>query len=361
MFLDKAGHDEFEFEKVHDLEGWRVAQTSEVSETSEVLMGKINANRVTESEWNFSVGKDAGLFEKLSQMPIKLENATLRIFQGIKTSADKIYIVEELERKDNKVKIFSRQTETEHWLDSELLHPLVKGGDSKRYSLQKTNRLLLFPYAKQSDKGITLVPESVMKTNYSLTWQYLLENKAYLENREDGKMKGSKWHAYIYPKNFDVISLPKIFTPDIAAQSSFSIDLSGECYFTGGAAGGYGVLVSPDFNREYMLGLLNSKLLEWFLHKIATSMRGGWFSYESRFIKNLPIRSINFSDPAEKAMHDKLVSLVERMLELHKRSPRTPQDQEMVKREIESTDTRIDKLVYELYGLSEEEIRIVEG
>jgi hypothetical protein len=361
MFLDKAGHDEFEFEKVQDLDAWRT-QTSEFLENSEVLTaGKINASRVTESEWNFSVGKDAGLFEKLSQMPTKLENATLRIFQGIKTSADKIYIVEELERKNDKVKIYSRQTETEHWLDSELLHPLVKGGDSKRYSLQKTSRLLLFPYARQSDKGITLIPESVMKTNHSLTWQYLLENRIYLENREDGKMKGSKWYAYIYPKNFDVISLPKIFTPDIAPQSSFSIDLSGECYFTGGAAGGYGVLVSPEFNREYMLGLLNSKLLEWFLHKIATSMRGGWFSYESRFIKNLPIRPINFTDPAEKAMHDKIVSLVERMLALHKQSPRSPQESDMVKREIESTDRAIDRLVYELYGLTEEEIKIVEG
>jgi len=61
------------------------------------------------------------------------------------------------------------------------------------------------------------------------------------------------------------------------------------------------------------------------------------------------------------ARHDKLVSLVERMLELHKRSPRLPQEQEMVKREIESTDGRIDKLVYELYGLNEEEIKIVES
>ena len=66
-------------------------------------------------------------------------------------------------------------------------------------------------------------------------------------------------------------------------------------------------------------------------------------------------------------MHDKLVSLVERMLELHKRSPRTPQEQEMVKREVESTDRQIDRLVYELsrkgmiYGLSEDEIRIVES
>jgi hypothetical protein len=71
---------------------------------------------------------------------------------------------------------------------------------------------------------------------------------------------------------------------------------------------------------------------------------------------------------------------VERMLELHKRTPsalagtspkfksaefrgggRTPQEQETVKREIESTDGRIDRLVCELYGLSEEEIKIVES
>jgi hypothetical protein len=82
---------------------------------------------------------------------------------------------------------------------------------------------------------------------------------------------------------------------------------------------------------------------------------------DSLDIELLPIRPINFSDPAEKAMHDKMVSLVERMLELHKRSPRTPQEQEMVKREIESTDVRIDRLVYELYGLTEDEIKIVEG
>ena len=67
------------------------------------------------------------------------------------------------------------------------------------------------------------------------------------------------------------------------------------------------------------------------------------------------------SRQANTAWRDKLVSLVERMLELHKRSPRLPQEKEMVKREIESTDVRIDRLVYELYGLTEDEIKIVEG
>ena len=58
---------------------------------------------------------------------------------------------------------------------------------------------------------------------------------------------------------------------------------------------------------------------------------------------------------------DKTRSHVERMLELHEPSPRTPQDKERVKREIESTDRAIDRLVYELYGLTNEEVKIVEG
>ncbi len=51
------------------------------------------------------------------------------------------------------------------------------------------------------------------------------------------------------------------------------------------------------------------------------------------------------------------------MLALHKslQSAKTPQEKEAVQRQVESTDGQIDKLVYELYGLSEEEIGIVEG
>jgi hypothetical protein len=47
--------------------------------------------------------------------------------------------------------------------------------------------------------------------------------------------------------------------------------------------------------------------------------------------------------------------------ELHKQSPRTPREKEGLAREIRATDDQIDRQVYELYGLTEEEIRIVEG
>lgn len=135
------------------------------------------------------------LLEKLGRITPKLEDVTDRIFQGLKTSADKIYIVEEKERKKDRVRIFSPEKQSEYWLEPDLLHPLIKGGDSKPYNLSRTNRLILFPYAKQADGETRLIPDDVFKSRYPLTWDYLKANKVYLEERENGKMRGLRWYA----------------------------------------------------------------------------------------------------------------------------------------------------------------------
>ena len=73
-----------------------------------------------------------------------------------------------------------------------------------------------------------------------------------------------------------------------------------------------------------------------------------------------------YEEANKDVIHDDSME-IERMLELHNSSPRMPQDKERVKREIESTDRAIDRLVYELsrkgmiYGLTEEEVKVVEG
>ena len=81
------------------------------------------------------------------------------------------------------------------------------------------------------------------------------------------------------------------------------------------------------------------------------------------YVSQIPIRTINFSDPTDVARHDRIVSLVEQMLSLNKqlKEARTPHEQTALQRQIEATDEQIDALVYELYGLTEEEIKIVEG
>jgi len=78
--------------------------------------------------------------------------------------------------------------------------------------------------------------------------------------------------------------------------------------------------------------------------------------------EQLPIRTIDFSHPADKVRHDVMISLVEQMLDLNKNLAKAtiPYEKPMIQRRIDSTDNQIDTLVYELYGLTEGEIRIVE-
>ena len=349
LFLSNQAVETPDYQYIKNLDDWKVAKGIERKGFDS------EQNSISQSS------EESRIQSKLDSNPYKLSDVTTRIFQGVKTSADKIFIVERIATKDNNFLIYSKEKNQEFWLEQDLLHPLIKGGDSKRYKINKSKRFLLFPYQLSENGKIALISEMVLKDKYPLTWDYLIKNKLYLENRENGKMKGSKWYSYIYPKNFDVICLPKIFTPDIAPHSSFSLDEIGDVYFTGGAAGGYGILVSPDYSRNFILGLLNSKLLEWYLQRNSTTFRGGWYSYESRFIHNLPIRTIDFSNPADVKRHEQMVALVQRMLGLHKRVPATPQEFDQLARDIASTDRAIDALVYELYGLTPEEIKIVEG
>jgi hypothetical protein len=99
------------------------------------------------------------------------------------------------------------------------------------------------------------------------------------------------------------------------------------------------------------------------IRQTASQMRGGYFSFESRFIRNLPIRTVELSEADDKARHDEVASLVDRMQELNKRlaAAKNPNDKIQLEREIEATDRQIDQVVYKLYGLTEEEIRIVEA
>ncbi|MGQ9628246.1 MAG: Eco57I restriction-modification methylase domain-containing protein [Anaerolineae bacterium] len=158
---------------------------------------------------------------------------------------------------------------------------------------------------------------------------------------------------------------PKLLFAEDALRIEATLDLE-KSLCQGGV---YFAVIESDPNNlkllYYLLGLLNSKLLSTLYKTLFGGMHmgGGYLRFRTNFLSQLPIRTINFSDPADVARHDKMVALVERMLELHKKQAeaKTQADRELYRRQIEATDKEIDKLVYELYGLTEEEIKIVES
>ena len=132
------------------------------------------------------------------------------------------------------------------------------------------------------------------------------------------------------------------------------------------ASGGFSIKTGGAFSlsRRYLLGVLNSKLIFSYLRQISNIFRGGWITCTKQYVTQLPIRTINFSDPADKTRHDRMVALVERMLELNKKKHSgklAPSELDRLEREIAATDQEIDNLVYELYGITHEERKIIEG
>src|SRR5665648_543771 len=157
--------------------------------------------------------------------------------------------------------------------------------------------------------------------------------------------------------------LPKLFTPDLAPRAAFSWDPSGECFFTGGVAGGYGILPAEGYEPEYLLGLLNSRLLDWIVKQTATSMRGGWYSFESRFIRDLPIAVPADSRSGGASEREAIVDAVRRLLALSEqlRAIRTGQEAAQLHREFDAVDALIDRLVYDRYGLVDHQLALVQA
>jgi hypothetical protein len=118
---------------------------------------------------------------------------------------------------------------------------------------------------------------------------------------------------------------------------------------------------------RYLLGVLNSRLFWFAISNISIpfGIRAGKYRYRLiyQYMEKVPIRQINMANPEDKSRHDQVVQLVEQMLALHQRlsAAKTPQEKTALERQITAADTQIDRLVYDLYGLTEEEIKIVEG
>jgi type I restriction-modification system DNA methylase subunit len=362
LFLAKINAQKFKYAEIRKLMNPEEQLNnifSNESFSNETMQSEyISKMQASSTPWNFHFERFSNLIEKIRQDTKPLEELTDRIFQGLKTSADKIYIMDVVKQGTNSVTIHSKELNKEFELEGGPLKPLIKGGQMKRYYVEETKKVVLFPYENGK-----LITKKDFQEKYPLCWGYLNENKKYLEDREDGKMKGENWYAYVYPKSLDKFALKKIVTPDIAPSASYSFDEEGTYYFSGGAAGGYGVLARDDMNPKYLLALLNSKMIDWYHHQFSTTFRGGYFSYEARFIKQLPIHMKDLGNSMGKARHDKIVSLADQMLSLNKRlsTVKTDHEKTALKRQIETIDGQIDQLVYGLYKLTEEEIRIIEG
>ncbi|OHB75328.1 MAG: hypothetical protein A2Z34_06685 [Planctomycetes bacterium RBG_16_59_8] len=207
--------------------------------------------------------------------------------------------------------------------------------------------------------------ESHLKANFPNIYRYLLGKKNQLRKRMDSRKhyaSGATWYRHLRSGSFRYIRPPKLIVKGIDTRATVGT-LGKNTAFNGANSPAIILEYSQIPRREYFLGVLNSALLSYYLRTVCPAKLGGYFRFNANSINEVPIRCVNFSDPADKVRHDQMVQLVEQMLGTKRQLAvaKTDKDKGYYEVRCSDIDSQIDRLVYELYGLTDEEIRIVEG
>lgn len=323
-----------------------------------------------------------------------------RTFTGIESGADHLYIIGKNDPIVNDLIEYK----------DKIFFPILKGNNVYRYYFEKNTNYGIVPYSKEKK---LLRSEDIAK-NYPLVWSYLALNKESLEQREKGKMEHEGWFGYVYPKNLYKYSKNRIIWTDISIKPQFALDETKSWHVRTVCSlelNDVGEEQKIDF--KYLLAILNSTLFYYYIKNNSNSVRGGYYRYKPQYVKEFPFKKVNslkeqqplinkvefvmgkthslkeiqlqFIDLLQSSFNlpslsknletwykldfkDFLQELKKKKIELGlsgkaewmKYFNEQKQKAEALVSEINQIEKEIDRMVYELYGLTKEEIKVIE-
>ncbi len=320
---------------------------------------KIPHERLSPEAWALKSDAEAEVFDKLRNTGKPLgEYVERKMFYGLKTGYNEAFELTESQCTD--ILKSNRASES-------LIKPFLGGKDIRRYSINNDKRYLIVIPAGWTRAEMLKAKKGASQFSERDAWNWFSSEHPrlarHLEDFIDAcrkrQDKGDYWWELRPCDYYQYFDGPKIIFPDICKGPRFYLDRSG--FYLANTAYCLGV------DDAYLLGILNSKLFWFAISNISIPFgtRAGEYRYRLiyQYMEKVPIRVIDLKKKSDEVIHDRMVSLVDQMLTLNNRllEVKTGHERTALQRQIEATDRQIDQLVYELYGLTEEEIAIVEG
>ena len=271
---------------------------------------EVNAGELQESGWTLAAGKVQELLAKIKQRGRPLgDYVNGIIFYGIKTGLNEAFVIDQATR-DRLIADDPRS--------AEIIKPFLAGRDIKRYQQPKSDKYLIF-----IQRGLKI-------DDYPGVHRHLLNFKQKLEK----KAGTNKWfELQASPGDFRKFEEVKIMYPDISKNLNFILDTEGH----------YSVntVYNIGSDSKGLLGFLNSKLFLFYFQTISNSIRGGYLRFFTEYMKDCPVLN----------GLEKLEPFVEKILEIKKLDPAS---------DTSELELEIDKMVFEMFNLTEEEIELIE-
>ena len=299
----------------------------------------LKLSSLDDSGWNLGSEAEQNLLQKLKTNTVPLgEYVNGKIYRGVLTGLNEAFVINE-ETKDRLIK--------EDVSSAEVIKPFLAGRDIKKYQTPFSDKYLIFiPKGYTNSNGKN--PKSGwrwLQEKYPAIAKHLEPFEAKAKKRFD---KGEYWWELRACEYYDEFEKPKIMLPDIALKMQAQFDTKATyCVNT--------AYIIP-VNDKYLLGLINSKITSYYYSKISTSIRGGYFRFIRQYLEQIPI-------PIVAKNKNEIITLVDQLLFLHQEKSTTKLESSLaqIQGKIDYCERRVDELVYELYGLTEEERKVVEG
>lgn len=297
---------------------------------------EITQKDLDEGAWRIEKNENAAILKKLigASKPLS-EFVNEKYYRGITTGFNDAFIIDE----DTKNKLISEDSKSK-----DVIKPFLRGRDIKRYSITNANIYLLFipwHFPLHNNPNITgnsKEAEREFEKKYPAVYNYLKKFKKKLSERnEDETGIRYEWYALqrCAASYFEEFEKPKILMQGMMIEASYALDETGS--FLNAPAN---FIASGD---KYLLGLLNSKLLCWFLSNQTISIQQGYSRIYMYQIEKLPIRTTN--DKTKK----RIEVLTDKITDFKKQGKATAE-----------LEKEIDVQVYHIYQLEYNEAKVVD-
>ncbi len=291
------------------------------------------------------------------------------IFNGIQTSANKIYI-HKPDREDKNYFYFSKAGK--NWkIEKSFTRPYFQtsSGNDNLYTYRalQPNSFVIYPYKKLGGE-IKFIKFNDLKKNYPFAYKYLVNFQKELSNpkRDIKPIPDTKneWYRYGRHQSLDKCEVPeKIIVGVLSLGNKYAIDNYRTLISSGGTAG-YCMITLPEdspYSTYYIQALLNSKYLEWYSSLIGEVFRGGYIARGTKVLKKLPIRVIDFDEPKDKSQHDTISSIQKELIDIQGKIDAVTGSERLktpLKRSFKTKKTKLDVKLKKLFGLKEKDCLI---
>lgn len=281
FLIEKKEHDFLFYKEYKNVKPTYIAENLQLLNEKDFIKSRYLS---IDKNWEFIDKNELNLLNKI-RLNNKLSDISVNISQGIIPGSDKIYYLEIIEDIGNNYLVKNQLNENTFLIEKNITKKIIKGNNITRYVPPFSDYVIIYPYKLINNKQHLYSLKELIEL-YPLSFEYLSKHKEFLiALRKKYKTNPLEWYGFHRAREMRFLEADKIITTHASISPSFTLSI-GPNYFNQNV---YGIELNPNISIVQVLGILNSKLSDFFMKNISSMINGGYYLYKSDYIGQLPV------------------------------------------------------------------------